>query len=164
MQKDKNNIGSILMLFKEVASEMGARYSHGNITETDMRSMLVYPYIHINIGNAIIGDVLTTYSVNIMIADRVNIITTDNQGLDQGVLYSEYGYTENNNYAFVLQNLLNGFIIAMRKKQILYYNSLFVQVPYQLEPFEETYEDVLAGFTGSISIDVVSPLVTDGIC
>jgi len=76
MQKDKNHIGTALAFCKDVATEIGARYSHGNITEMNMRSMLVYPYMHTNVGQVSLGSPMATVQVNIMIADRVNTITT----------------------------------------------------------------------------------------
>jgi hypothetical protein len=164
MQKDKNHIGTALAFCKDVATEIGARYSHGNITEMNMRSMLVYPYMHTNVGQVSLGSPMATVQVNIMIADRVNTITTENQGLNQETLYSEIGYTENNNYAMVLQQLYVDFAIAVKKYEELYYNALEIQRPIQFTAFEETYDDVIAGFTITLNIDVANPIVTDGYC
>ncbi len=164
MEANKNHIGTIVMLFKSIASEMGARFSHGNITETNKHSMLVYPYIHINIDAIAVGEVLSNVSVNIDISDRVNIISTENQGLDESVLYSEIGYTENNNYAMVLQQLYADFVIAFKKYEMQYFNSLSIQKPFNLQSYIEQENDVLAGFTSTFNIEIVNPIVTDGFC
>jgi len=164
MQKDKNHIGTALAFCKDVANEMGARYSHGNITEMNMRSMLVYPYMHTNVSQVSLDEVMATVQVNIMIADRVNTITTENQGLNQETLYSEIGYTENNNYAMVLQQLYVDFAIACRKYEMQYYDALEIQKPILFTAFEETYDDVIAGYTITLNIDVANPIVTDGYC
>lgn len=164
MQKDKNHIGTVLAFCKDVANEMGARYSHGNITESNMRSMLVYPYMHTNIGQVTLNEVMASVQVNIMIADRVNVITTENQSLNQEVLYNEVGYTENNNYAMVLQQLYVDFAIATKKYEMLYFDALDILWPIQFTAFEETYDDVIAGYTISLTIDVANPIVTDGYC
>ena len=164
MQASKNHIGTIVLLFKSIADEMGARFSHGNITETNKHSMLVYPYLHINIDNIAIGDVLSNVSVNIDLSDRVNIITSENQGLDESVLYSEVGYTENNNYAMVLQQLYTGFVIAFKKYEMQYFNDLTIQKPFSLQSYAEQENDVLAGFTATLNIEIVNPIVTDGFC
>jgi hypothetical protein len=163
MRADKNSIGTIIKLFNEVAELIGARFSHGVESETDKRAMLVYPYIHINIANISVAEPLCTISVNVMIADRVNITTTENQSKDEGVVYSESGYTENENYAFVLQELYTKYVIAFKKKSMEYYNAMEIQ-PYSLEAFEDAQTDKVAGFNASISIMVVSPIVTDGWC
>lgn len=152
------------MLFKSIANEMGARFSHGNITETNKHAMLVYPYMHINIDNVAVGEVLSNVSVNIDISDRVNIITSENQGLDESTLYSEIGYTENNNYAMVLQELYSTFVIAFKKYEMQYFNSLSIQKPYTLQSYIEQESDVLAGYTATFNIEIVNPIVTDGFC
>jgi len=164
MQQSKNHIGTIVMLFKSIANEMGARFSHGNITETNKHAMLVYPYMHINIDNVAVGEVLSNVSVNIDISDRVNIITSENQGLDESTLYSEIGYTENNNYAMVLQELYATFVIAFKKYEMQYFNSLSIQKPYTLQSYIEQESDVLAGYTATFNIEIVNPIVTDGFC
>jgi hypothetical protein len=164
MQVDKNHIGTIVKLFKLIASDMGARFSHGNITETNKHSMLVYPYLHINIESIAVGEVLSNVSVNMDLSDRVNVITTENQGLDESVLYSEIGYTENNNYAMVLQQLYSDFVISYKKYEMQYYNAISVQKPFNLTSYIEQESDVLAGYTATFNIEIVNPIVTDGFC
>jgi hypothetical protein len=164
MQVDKNHVGTIIKLFQNVAYQMGARFSHGNVTETNKHSMLVYPYLHINIDNISVGEVMSNVSVVIDLSDRVNVITSENQGLDESVLYSEIGYTENNNYAMVLQQLYGDFVIAFKKYEMQYFNSLSIQKPFQLQSYIEQETDVLAGFTATLNIEIVNPIVTDGFC
>jgi len=164
MQPSKNHIGTIIKLFQDIAGEMNARFSHGNQTETNKHSMLVYPYIHINIDSIAVGEVLSNVSVNMDLSDRVNVITNENQGLDESVLYSAIGYTENNNYAMVLQQLYADFSIAFKKYEMQYFNSISIQKPFNLTSYIETESDVLAGFTTTFNIEIVNPIVTDGFC
>jgi hypothetical protein len=164
MQSNKNHIGTVVKFCNDIADDMNARYSHGNITEMNFRSMLVYPYVHANIGSVSIGDSVTLIQVNLMICDRVNVITTENQGLNQSDLYSQVGYTENNNYAMVLQQLYGDFAIALKKYEMQYYNVLSVTRPVSLTPFEESYDDVVAGYTITLQLTLMNPIVTDGYC
>jgi hypothetical protein len=62
MERDKNHIGTVINYFKDVATHMGARFSHGNITEMNFRSALVYPYIHINIGQVSVTNQVVSFS------------------------------------------------------------------------------------------------------
>jgi hypothetical protein len=107
---------------------------------------------------------MSNVSVVIDLSDRVNVITSENQGLDESVLYSEIGYTENNNYAMVLQQLYGDFVIAFKKYEMQYFNSLSIQKPFQLQSYIEQETDVLAGFTATLNIEIVNPIVTDGFC
>lgn len=164
MQQSKNHIGTIITLFREIAEDMGARYSHGSITETNKHAMLVYPYLHINVDSIQVGEVMSLVSVNIDLSDRVNVITSENQGLDESVLYSEVGYTENNNYAMVLQQLYSSFVISFKKYEMQYFNDLSIQKPFSMQSYIEQESDNLAGFTATLNIEVVNPIVTDGFC
>jgi hypothetical protein len=98
----KDNLGGIFAILKEIADELGWNYSHGNMTEMSLKAVNVYPLQHCTIQSITVQEQIATYSINIIIADLVNFLKTENEQLNLVTLYSELGYTENSNYAHVL--------------------------------------------------------------
>lgn len=79
-------------------------------------------------------------------------------------LFAKYGYTENANYAFVLQEIYIRLVKQMEYMEQALYNTLQIEKPYTLNPFAEDLDAVLTGYTGEITLVILNPIVTDGWC
>jgi hypothetical protein len=99
--------------------------------------------------------------MNVIIADIVNFLKGENEQESLITLYSEQGYTENQNYAHILQDLYVKFSLKLREKEMQYNQSIMIQKPIAFVPFIEADKDVLAGYNITINMDVQSPWVTD---
>jgi hypothetical protein len=106
----KDNLGGIFAILKEIADELGWNYSHGNMTEMSLKAVNVYPLQHCTIQSITVQEQIATYSINIIIADLVNFLKTENEQLNLVTLYSELGYTENSNYAHVFRICMSSSI------------------------------------------------------
>lgn len=157
----KDNLGGIFAILKEIADELGWNYSHGNMTEKSFKAVQVYPLQHVTINNITVQEQIATYSVNIIIADLVNFLKTENEGLNPVVFYSEIGYTENTNYAHVLQELYVLFNLKVREKRLQYAEDVNIVYPLTFNPFIDAEADVLAGYTITLTIEGKSPSVID---
>jgi hypothetical protein len=78
--------------------------------------------------------------------------------------YSEYGYTENQNYGHILQNLYVAFCRKIFEYEQTYFDQIQFQRPINFAPFIEGDNDVLAGHNITINMDLINPWVTDGDC
>jgi hypothetical protein len=100
-----NNIGTAFAIVQEIAEELGWNYSHGNLTEMGFKAVTVYPLTHLTIQTVQLNDYVSTIQMNVIIADIVNFLKGENEQESLITLYSEQGYTENQNYAHILQDL-----------------------------------------------------------
>jgi hypothetical protein len=157
----KDNLGGIFAILKEIADELGWNYSHGNMTEMSLKAVNVYPLQHCTIQSITVQEQIATYSINIIIADLVNFIKTENEQLNLVTLYSELGYTENSNYAHVLQDLYVKFNLKLREKRMQFAEDVNLVYPVAFNPFIEADSDVLAGYTITLTIEGKSPSVID---
>jgi hypothetical protein len=105
----------------------------------------VYPLQHCTIQSITVQEQIATYSINIIIADLVNFLKTENEQLNLVTLYSELGYTENSNYAHVLQDLYVKFNLKLREKRMQFAEDVNLVYPVTFNPFIEADSDVLAG-------------------
>jgi hypothetical protein len=157
----KDNLGGIFAILKEIADELGWNYSHGNMTEMSLKAVNVYPLQHCTIQSITVQEQIATYSINIIIADLVNFLKTENEQLNLVTLYSELGYTENSNYAHVLQDLYVKFNLKLREKRMQFAEDVNLVYPVTFNPFIEADADVLAGYTITLTIEGKSPSVID---
>jgi len=81
--------------------------------------------------------------------------------MDLVTLYSEIGYTENSNYAHILNQLYVKFTLKLREKILQYNEDWNVTLPVTMTPFIEADKDVLAGHTISMVCEIRSPWVID---
>lgn len=161
---NNNHIGSAFQVFKEIADELGWNYSHGTLDEHSLKSVTVYPLLHVTMQSASIQDVTEQFQFNILIADITNYLKTENEQQDLVDTYSEIGYTENQNYAHILQNLYVAFNNKIYGKEKEYYSQLQWIRPITFTPFVEGSGDVLTGYNISIGMTMINSWVTDGTC
>lgn len=148
-------------IIKEISEELGWNYSHGNLSEHGLKSVTVYPLTHTALQSVSLDDQISTVQLSITIADIVNFIKTENEQLDLVDVYSVQGYTENENYANILQDLYMKFSLKLREKEMQYNDIIYLQKPIAFTPFIQADKDVLSGFNITLNVDLISPSVTD---
>ena len=161
---NNNHIGTAFQIFKEIADEVGWNYSHGTLDEHSLKAITVYPLLHVTMQNASLTDVTEQFNFNILIADITNYLKGENEQQDLVDTYEEYGYTENQNYAHILQNLYVAFAQKLYAKEKEYFSQVQWIRPIAFTPFTEGGQDVLTGYNVSITIELQNPWVTDGTC
>lgn len=161
---NNNHIGTAFQIFKEIADELGWNYSHGTLDEHSLKAITVYPLLHVTMQTASLTDVTEQFNFNILIADITNYLKGENEQQDLVDTYEEYGYTENQNYAHILQNLYVEFSRLLYAKEKEYYSQVQWIRPITFTPFTEGGQDVLTGYNVSITIELQNPWVTDGTC
>ena len=161
---NNNHIGTAFEVMKDIADLEGWNYSHGTLTEFDFKAFLVFPLMHCSIQSVALTDQVATIQMNIMVADRVNFLKTENEQENLITEYSQYGYTENQNYANILQDLYVRFSKGLWKTEQDYFNQIQYIRPITFQPFVETLDSVLAGYQITVGIELIHPWVTDGDC
>jgi hypothetical protein len=161
---NNNHIGTAFEVMKDIADLEGWNYSHGTLTEFDFKAFLVFPLMHCSIQSVALTDQVATIQMNVMVADRVNFLKTENEQENLITEYSQYGYTENQNYANILQDLYVRFSKGLWKTEQDYYNQIQYIRPITFAPFVETLDSVLAGYQITVGIELINPWVTDGDC
>jgi hypothetical protein len=161
---NNNHIGTAFQIFKEIADELGWNYSHGTLDEHSLKAITVYPLLHVTMQTASLTDVTEQYNFNVLIADITNYLKGENEQQDLVDVYSEIGYTENQNYAHILQNLYVEFSRLLYAKEKEYFSQIQWIRPIAFTPFTEGGQDVLTGYNVSITIELQNPWVTDGTC
>lgn len=161
---NNNHIGTAFQIFKEIADELEWNYSHGTLDEHSLKAITVYPLLHVTMQNASLTDVTEQFNFNILIADITNYLKGENEQQDLVDTYEEYGYTENQNYAHILQNLYVAFAQKLYAKEKEYFSQVQWIRPIAFTPFTEGGQDVLTGYNVTITIELQNPWVTDGTC
>lgn len=161
---NNNHIGTAFEVMKDIADLEGWNYSHGTLTEFDFKAFLVFPLMHCSIQSVSLTDQVATIQMNVMVADRVNFLKTENEQENLITEYSQYGYTENQNYANILQDLYVRFSKGLWRTEQDYYNQIQYIRPITFQPFVETLDSVLAGYQITVGIELINPWVTDGDC
>ena len=161
---NNNHIGTAFEVMKDIADLEGWNYSHGTLTEFDFKAFLVFPLMHCSIQSVALTDQVATIQMNIMVADRMNFLKTENEQENLITEYSQYGYTENQNYANILQDLYVRFSKGLWKTEQDYFNQIQYIRPITFQPFVETLDSVLAGYQITVGIELINPWVTDGDC
>lgn len=161
---NNNHIGTAFEVMKDIADLEGWNYSHGTLTEFDFKAFLVFPLMHCSIQQVNLTDQVATIQMNVMVADRVNFLKTENEQENLITEYSKYGYTENQNYANILQDLYVRFSKGLWRTEQDYFNQIQWIRPINFIPFVETMDSVLAGYQIQIGITLINPWVTDGDC
>lgn len=157
----RNNIGTIFEIVKEISDELGWNYSHGNLTEAGLKSITVYPLVHLSLQQVQLDDYVSQVQFNCIIADQVNYLKTENESMDLVDVYAVQGFTENQNYAHILQDLYVKFALKLREKEMQYNSDISIVKPTTFTPFIEADKDVLAGYNIALNVNITSPSVTD---
>ena len=127
-----NHIGTAFKVFKDIATDEGWNYSHGTLTELDFKAFTVFPLMHCSIQSVSLTDQIASIQMNIMIADRVNFLKGENGQLNLITVYDQYGYTENENYAHILQEMYVQMSKGLWKLEQDYFSQIQFQRPIVL--------------------------------
>lgn len=157
----RNNIGTVFAIVKEIADELEWNYSHGNLTEAGLKSITVYPLVHLSLQQVQWDNYISQVQFNCIIADQVNYLKTENESMDLVDVYAVQGFTENQNYAHILQDLYVKFALKLREKEMQYNGDISIIKPTTFTPFIEADKDVLAGYNVALNVNITSPSVTD---
>jgi hypothetical protein len=164
MNINKNHIGTGNYFWKAIASSLNSQYSHGSLTEFDFKSVTVFPLLHVTLTRIDVNDSTSVLSYQIFFADQNIQYSNDFQGQNLVDVNSLSGFTENNNYAFILQELYIRLVKAIKAQEMAMYTNLNINRPFAMNPFLESMDAVLTGFTLDISLTIINPIVTDGFC
>ena len=121
---NNNHVGTAFEVMKDIAELEGWNYSHGTLTEFDFKAFLVFPLMHCSIQSVSLTDQVATIQMNVMVADRVNFLKTENEQENLITEYQKYGYTENQNYANILQDLYVRFSKGLWRTEQTYFNQI----------------------------------------
>lgn len=161
---ESNHLGQAFEFLKLIAEDCGFNYSHGNLTESPQKNAIVYPLLHANVSSISVSDRTASVSMNVGIMDRVSFLKTEDQALNPEIVYSKIGYTENQNYAHVLQDLYVKFLIALDRVKYQNYAIIQPMMPINFTPFIETENEIVAGHSIMLTLVIDNPFVTDGRC
>lgn len=159
-----NHIGTAFEMLKTIAENLGWNYSHGTNTEFALKKYVSYPLLHAVVESVSQGEKTARVTFRIVLADQMNRILTENSGKTGSQTADDVGYTENENYVHILQELYHRFAVQVDKVQDDNYGEVMFEYPISYSPFIEDDGDVLAGHLITITIQVLSPNVTDGVC
>lgn len=164
MNINKNHIGTGNYFWKEVAARMEAQYSHGTLTEFDFKAITIFPLLHIAIRDIVLDKSTAVLTYSILIADQNMRYSNDFQGMANSTTFAEYGYSEDENYSFILQEIYIRLVREMTYVEQQIYNSLQISRPLTLTPLIKDTDSVITGFMGDISLTILNPITTDGWC
>lgn len=159
-----NHIGTVLEVLKDIANDNGWNYSHGTITEKGFKNVTVYPLLHAAIQGVTLDKQTADVTINVGLVDVVNTLATENEQDNLVNKYNDIGYTDNENYAHILQDLYVKFGISLRKYNELRFSEIQIQMPVSMDSIIEEDKQVLAGWNISLTVEVQSTWVTDGNC
>lgn len=159
-----NHIGTAFSILKTVASNLGWQYSHGTRSEMALKKYQQYPLLHATVESLQLGQQVTQITFNVVIADKMNTLNTENAGKDLADVAADIGYTENENYPHIMQELYTNFAIELHKVQRDARSDDFFDFPVGMSAVIEDDNDKLAGWLIGLVINVVSPFVTDSAC
>ena len=92
------------------------------------------------------------------------MLKTENDGLTESTVYDKIGYTENQNYSHVMQEVYVRFMTALHYVKEDAYNEAYCNDPINFTAFIEAEEHVVAGYSLTLNLTVENPFVTDGRC
>ena len=118
-----NHLGTAFKVFKTVASNLGWNYSHGERTQAALKKYTTYPLLHVTPGVLQLGLQQGKVAFEVVIADLTNTLSTENEGLDLAATAQDIGYTENENYPHILQELYVNFALELYQVQYDEYGS-----------------------------------------
>lgn len=137
---------NIIDKIKEVVNSepFNSNVSFGDITNIDLKKQSVFPLAHIMVNNATINDNYITFNVTLFLMDLVD----DSKEADVSL------FLGNDNTQDVLntQIALGTRVMRVLQKSDLYRNEFELINAANCEPFEERFDNALAGW--AITFDI----------
>lgn len=164
MSIQENHIGTAYWFLKTVAENIGANYAHGEFSDEVVLAQKIYPFMHIAPVSVIVSERTTQVTFNIALRDQMTLNTTENEGLSLATIYAQSGYTNDENYAQILQSLYVDFVREIAALEMDHFNNVNVQRPFSMLPVIDSGSDVIAGYDITVTLTIRGVLTIDGRC
>jgi hypothetical protein len=130
-------------------------FTIGDIYEIDLAKQTLFPLCHLIPNSVTIGDGIMTYNITLMVMDRVTDVTQDSSG-EFNELLKNYKTVSNihdvwNSTLLTLNDIIS---YVQRNAQAMEYEILLDSV---CTPFQERFDNLLAGWQATININVGNP-------
>lgn len=120
----------------------------GDILEVDLTKTTIYPLSHLTIGNVVFGDYIMTADVSVLSMDIVDV------NKNESTFDSFY---KNDNLQDVLNtqlSVVNDLQSHLRRGNLFENNDLKIVGDVTAEPFQDRFENQLAGWGVTFSIEM----------
>jgi hypothetical protein len=120
----------------------------GDILEVDLTKTTIYPLSHLTIGNVVFGDYIMTADVSVLSMDVVDV------NKNESTFDSFY---KNDNLQDVLNtqlSVVNDLQSHLRRGNLFEDNDLKIVGDVTAEPFQDRFENQLAGWGVTFSIEM----------
>ncbi len=127
------------------AEPFNSNVSFGDIADIDLKKQTIFPLAHIMVNNATINDTYISFNVTLFLMDLVD----DSKQSDSSL------FLGNNNSQDILNTQLALATRVMRvlQKSDLYRDEFELINPSNCEPFEERFDNALAGWAVTFDIN-----------
>jgi hypothetical protein len=127
------------------AEPFNSNVSFGDIADIDLKKQTIFPLAHIMVNNATINDTYISFNVTLFLMDLVD----DSKQSDSSL------FLGNNNSQDILNTQLALATRVMRvlQKSDLYRDEFELINPGNCEPFEERFDNALAGWAVTFDIN-----------
>lgn len=127
-------------------------FTIGDIYNVDLNKQTLFPLVHLIVNNTTIGEGIMTYNITLMAMDRVVYVTDDSSGAYNTLLKNYKDVTNIDDvWNSTLLTLNDVISYIQRNPQALDYN---VYVDTVCTPFQERFDNLLAGWQATINISV----------
>ena len=121
--------------------------SFGDLDKIDLNKTTIFPLGHIMIDNGVVSSNVITFNVKVLVADVVDYNKKDDSS------DAFYGNTNEQDVLNTQFGVLNKLITDMIRGD-LFSNLYKVEATTTLEPFMDRFDNVLAGWSTTIAIQV----------
>ena len=118
--------------------------SFGDIADIDLKRQSIFPLAHIMVNNATINDNLISFNVTLFLMDLVDVSKSADTSLFLG--------NDNTQDVLNTQIALATRVMRVLQKADLYRNDFELVNPANCEPFEERFDNALAGWAVTFDI------------
>ena len=119
--------------------------SFGDIADIDLKRQSIFPLAHIMVNNATINDNLISFNVTLFLMDLVDVSKSADTSLFLG--------NDNTQDVLNTQIALATRVMRVLQKADLYRNDFELVNPANCEPFEERFDNALAGWAVTFDIN-----------
>ena len=133
-----------------LAEPFTSTVTYGNITEVDLNKTTIFPLAHMTVTNADFNENTWTYDVNILVMDIVDQSNED-----------ELNNLVGNDNTFDILNTqlaVCGRFLGEMKRGLLAQNGYELEDGATCEPFDERFENHLAGWSIDFSVTVANSI------
>jgi hypothetical protein len=126
------------------AEPFNSTVTFGDISDIDLKKQSIFPLAHIMVNNATINDNYITFNVTLFVMDLVEVSKESDTSLFLG--------NDNTQDVLNTQIALGTRVIRVLQKADIYRDEFELVNPANCEPFEERFDNALAGW--AITFDI----------